>query len=299
MLINAANLRTLYTGFSTAFQGGFSGVSPLYTRIAQTVPSSTRSNEYGWLGQMPRIREWIGDRVIQNIATQGYTIRNRSFESTISVDRDDLEDDNLGIYSPLFTEFGRQSATFPDELVWDLFLKGFTTNCFDGQFFFDTDHPVLDANGVAYSVANTDGGNGTPWFLVDPSRSIKPIIYQTRRPFDLTRMDSTTDEAVFNRKEYRYGTDGRCNVGFGFWQLAWGSKQTLDAAHYEAARVGLGSLKADYGRPLGITPSLLIVPPSLEGAARKLVVNDFDAAGATNTWKGSAEILVVPWLAAA
>ncbi|KMO32486.1 Mu-like prophage major head subunit gpT family protein [Methylobacterium aquaticum] len=297
MLVNSANLRTLYTSFSTAFQGGFTGVSPLYTRVAQTVPSSTRSNEYGWLGQLPRIREWIGDRVVQNLATQGYTIRNRSFESTIAVLRDDIDDDNLGIYAPLFQEFGRASATFPDELVWALLLAGFSTNCFDGQFFFDTDHPVLDAAGNTVSFANTDGGNGTAWFLMDTTRAIKPIIYQSRRPFELTRMDAPTDEAVFNRREYRYGTDGRCNVGFGFPQLAWGSRQTLDAAHYEAARVGLSTMKGDYGRPLGINGNLLVVPPQLEGAARKLVVNDFDAMGATNTWKGSAEVLVVPWLA--
>lgn len=297
MLVNSANLRTLYTGFSTAFLGGFTGVEALYTRVAQVVPSATRVNEYGWLGQLPRIREWIGDRVVQNLATQGYTIRNRSFESTIAVNRDDIEDDNLGIYSPLFTEFGRQSATFPDELVWSLLLAGFSTNCFDGQFFFDTDHPVLDAVGNTQSYANTDGGSGAPWFLMDTTRAIKPIIYQSRRPFELTRMDANTDEVVFNRKEYRYGTDGRCNVGFGFPQLAWGSKQTLDAAHYEAARVGLATMKGDYGRPLGIKGNLLVVPPQLEGAARKILNNALTTGGETNQWAGTAEVLVVPWLA--
>ena len=298
MLINSANLRTLYTGFSTAFQGGFTGVQPQYTRAAMTVPSATRVNEYGWLKAMPRIREWIGDRVVQNLETQGYTIRNRSFESTIAVSKDDLDDDNLGIYAPIFSEFGRSAATFPDELVWALYKSGFSTFCFDGQYFFDTDHPVLDADGVTInSVANTDGGAGAPWFLIDDSRVIKPVIYQLRRAFDLTRMDAATDEVVFNRKEYRYGTDGRCNVGYGFWQLAWGSKQALDAAHYEAARAALANMKGDYGRPLGVQGRLLIVPPSLEGAGRRLLNSEYAAGGETNPWKGTAELLVVPWLA--
>ena len=298
MLINAANLRTLYTGYSAAFAAGVAAAgAPLYPRIATVVPPATRSNEYGWLGQMPRIREWIGDRVIQNLDTKGYTIRNRSFESTIEVNRDDIEDDNLGIYTPMFNEFGRSASTFPDELVWALFLAGFNTPCFDGQYFFDTDHPVLDADGNVYSVSNFGGGSGTPWFLVDDSRAIKPIIYQTRRAFEMTRMDAATDEVVFNRKAYRYGTDGRCNVGFGFWQLAHGSRQPLNAASYEAARVQLSTLKADYGRPLGVTGRLLIVPPALEGAARRLLNSEYAAGGETNQWKGSAELLVVPWLA--
>ena len=298
MLINAANLRTLYTGYSAAFAAGIAAAgAPLYGRIATVVPSSTRSNEYGWLGQMPRIREWIGDRVIQNLDTAGYTIKNRTFESTIAVGRDDIEDDNIGIYTPMFTEFGRASATFPDELVWALLAAGFTTPCFDGQYFFDVDHPVLDERGNVYSVSNTQGGSGAAWFLVDDSRAIKPLIFQNRRPFQLTRMDADTDEAVFNRKEYRYGTDGRCNVGFGFWQLAHGSRQPLNAANYEAARVSLASLKADRGRPLGVSGRLLIVPPALEGAARKLLNSEYAAGGETNQWARTADLLVVPWLA--
>lgn len=298
MLVNVANLRTLYTGYSAAFAGGVAAAgAPLYTRVATVVPSATRSNEYGWLGQMPRIREWIGDRVVQNLDTKGYTIKNRSFESTIAVSRDDIEDDNIGIYTPMFTEFGRSSATFPDELTWGLFSAGFNTPCFDGQYFFDTDHPVLDADGNPYSVSNFGGGSGIPWFLVDDSRAIKPIIFQNRRPFELTRMDALTDEVVFNSKQFRYGTDGRCNVGFGFWQLAHGSRQPLNAASYEAARVQLASQKADYGRPLGVQGRLLIVPPALEGAARKLLNSEYAAGGETNQWKGTAELLVVPWLA--
>jgi phage major head subunit gpT-like protein len=50
------------------------------------------------------------------------------------------------------------------------------------------------------------------------------------------------------------------------------------------------------GKPLGITPSLLVVPPDLEAEAREILMNERDAQGATNKWKGSAELLVLPWL---
>ena len=296
MILTPPNLRTLYTGYSSAFQSGFNGVEPQYKRAAMIVPSATRSTEYGWLGEFPRIREWIGDRIVQNLSVKGYTIKNRSFESTIGVKRDDIEDDQYGVYTPMFSELGRLSASFPDELTWDLLKAGFNTPCFDGQYFFDTDHPVEDEDGEPYSVSNFGGGTGTPWFLIDDSRAVKPIIFQERRPFQLTRMDAPTDEVVFNRAEYRYGTEGRCNVGFGFWQLAYGSKQPLDAASYEAARVSLGSMRGDRGRPLGISGKLLIVPPALEGTARKLLKSEYAAGGETNQWKDSADLLIVPWL---
>jgi phage major head subunit gpT-like protein len=108
--------------------------------------------------------------------------------------------------------------------------------------------------------------------------------------------DKDTDDNVFDRDEYVYGTDARMNVGFGFWQQAWGSKQALDAAHYETARVALTGMKGDYGRPLGINPNLLVVGASNEKAARSVVASLLVNGGETNPWAGTAEVLVVPWL---
>ena len=56
-------------------------------------------------------------------------------------------------------------------------------------------------------------------------------------------------------------------------------------------------MKGDYGRPLGIKPNLLVVPPALESAGRKILNSENASGGETNEWKGTAELLVVPWLA--
>jgi phage major head subunit gpT-like protein len=87
------------------------------------------------------------------------------------------------------------------------------------------------------------------------------------------------------------------NVGYGFWQMSWGSKQTLNAGSYATARAAISSMKGDFGRPLGLNPRLLIVPPSLESAARKIVSNDLGPNGESNEWKGTAEVMICPWLA--
>lgn len=297
MIVNATNLRMMFVGFSTLFQQARLGVEPTWSRVAMRVPSTTRTQEYGWLGEMPRVREWLGERVIQGLNTHGYAIRNRTFELTLGVDREDMEDDNLGVFSPVITEMGRAAASFPDELVWPLLPAGAVTPCYDGQYFFDTDHPVLDVNGQTYSVSNWQGGNGTPWFLIDDTRAMKPLIFQDREPFKFVAMDQPTDEVVFNQKRFRYGVDARCNAGFGLWQIAFGSRQELTAETYAAARVAMTSMKGDFARPLGLKPSLLVVPSTLEPQARTILKADRNAAGATNIWAGSAEMFMSPWLA--
>lgn len=93
MLVNRANVQGLYTGFKTTFNGAFTGVTPVWNRVAMPVNSTTSKETYAWLGQLPNFREWIGDRVAQNLKQSDYTIKNRKFEMTITVGRDEIEDD--------------------------------------------------------------------------------------------------------------------------------------------------------------------------------------------------------------
>lgn len=300
MLINSQNLDLVFTGFNSAFQRGLGQAQSQIGLVSTRVTSTGRSEKYGWLGKFPKIRKWLGDRVIHKLAAHDYAIKNEPWEGTVSVDRDDIEDDSEGLYAPMFEEMGMGVAAHPDELGWGLLKAGFDGSqglAYDGQFFFDTDHPVLDGNGDEISVANTNGGAGAGWFLADLSRPLKPIIWQVRREFDMVRLDRPDDPNVFQRKEFVYGVEGRNNVGFGLWQFTYGSKQPLDQANYEAARTALLEMKGDYGRPLGARPTHLVVPPALEKAGLELVNSERNAAGATNVYKGTAKLEVVPWLA--
>jgi phage major head subunit gpT-like protein len=298
MIINSANLDALRVGFKTSFQGAFSAVQSQRDRVATTIPSTAGENIYGWLGELSSMQKWLGARAIDNLKSSDYRIKNESWEKTVGVDRNDIEDDTLGQYATRFDMLGRTAARHPEQLVFEALKNGFVTECYDGQYFFDTDHPVIDEDGVTInSVANTDGGSGTPWFLLAASEVIKPIIFQSRKAPNFVNMDRETDGNVFMNRQFIYGVDARYAVGYGFWQMAWGSKQTLDATHYATARAAIYGRKGDHGVPMGLTPNLLVVPPALESAARKLLNSEYAAGGETNEWKGTAELLVVPWLA--
>lgn len=59
------------------------------------------------------------------------------------------------------------------------------------------------------------------------------------------------------------------------------------------------TLKSDEGRPLGVKPNKLVVGPTLEQAALKLINTEMvseDGVSVSNEWVGSIEVVVVPWL---
>lgn len=292
MIINQAALSGIYKTFSTIFKEALAAAASQVDLIAMRVPSTGRSVDYKWLGNFPQMREWLGDRVIKDLSGFHYEVLNKPFESTIEVDRDDIEDDQIGVYTPMIQGLAQSAKVHPDILAFALLALGFSTRCYDGQYFFDTDHEV---KGV--SVANSAGGSGTGWYLMDLSRPIKPIILQIRKVPEFVAMDKPDDENAFMRKKYRYGVDDRKNVGFGLWQLAYGSKQTLDTTAYAAARAAMMSFTNDEGTPLGVKPTHLVVPPTLESAGRTVLEAEKNANGSSNVWYHTAELVVVPWLA--
>lgn len=292
MDITHANLAGLNTGFNTAFNERLTGVATTYARVAMTVQSTTSQTTYPKLADLPAMREWVGERFVNQVDVDGFVIRNRKFENTVSVPIDAIQDDQYGVYAPLFADLGQTAAELPDDLVWDQLASGFATTHYDGQFFFDTDHPVENQDGVISSVSNFGGGSGTAWYLIDTTRAIKPLIFQDRQPAQLTAKTSLTDDNVFYADAFVWGAKRRCAAGFGAWQLAFASKQTLNAANYAAARAAMLGMTGHRGRKLNLRPSLLVVPPSLEGAARAILLAEMDAAGATNLWRNTAELHV-------
>lgn len=81
MVINKQNIDHLFIGYSTAFNKAFNDAETNYSKIAMVVPSSTRETTYAWMGQIPSMREWIGDREIQNLIAHDYTIKNKTYIS--------------------------------------------------------------------------------------------------------------------------------------------------------------------------------------------------------------------------
>lgn len=296
MDINAANLRSIYTSTLTLFNAGLEAVKPLYPIVAMTVKSTTSANEYPKLDDLPGIREWVGDRIVNSLSARKYTIENRTFEGTIGLSRDQIEDDQVGLLSPIASQFGQSAGEFPDSLIFPLFKNGDKMRCYDDQYFFDADHPGFGENGEEISVSNITKGDKPAWYLIDDTKVIKPMIFQERRPFKLVVRDKTDDPNTFEKNEILYGVDGRCNAGYGLWQLAHKATVELNADNYAKVRAAMTTIRKRNGQVINIRPTKLLVPPNLVGAARQLLLAE-NIEGSTNVWRNTAEPVEIPLLA--
>ena len=285
MTLPAETYNAIYVSGRSNYNKGFREIKTHYKEISETISSQTKSNTYSWLGEWPAVREWIGERYIKELSKHGYTIRNRKWESTVKVERDDIEDDQLGTYAPMFKALGTLTAKHPDKLIFDLLMDGFTENCYDGKPFFAADHPV-----GGDSVSNTTGSSGPLWFLLDTNQPLKPLIFQRRRPPSFLALQSS--ERAVLRHEYLYGVDFRYSGGYGFWQMAYGGKGAFTKAALRSARKAMRLYKKENGEPLEIEPNLLVVGPSNSDAAADILDVKQDVQGATNVEHNKLKILM-------
>jgi phage major head subunit gpT-like protein len=146
-------LRTLTKKFDKRVMAA----QPFYPQVCTIVPSDGLNEEYGLLGNMPGIREWLGDRQFKELRAGKFTIENKHWESSLAIKKTDIADDRMSMYGPLMEELGQEAAHHPDELFYAALVAGETTECFDGQNFFDTDHAWGDSgtqdNDLTYAAA--------------------------------------------------------------------------------------------------------------------------------------------------
>lgn len=146
LIVNKANLEAVFLNLKTTFNRAFEAAPSLWQQTTMLVPSGSSQNNYNWLSRFPKMRKWVGEKFVKSFEAFKYSIVNDDWEATVAVNRNDIEDDTLGIYSPMAQDAGWSAKQLPDEIDADLKNNAFETECYDGQYFYDTDHPVAGAS---------------------------------------------------------------------------------------------------------------------------------------------------------
>lgn len=178
MDLTKPNIDFVYYGLDQSFRGAYADQPTFWKQFAMEIPSGTRENHYAWTGRLPKMREWVGERQLRNYASRAYVLPNKDFEETLQLDRNDILDDQFGIYSQFAKDLGVQCALLQDDQVTSVLESGTTNLCFDGQPFFNNAHPVDVDNpsGTTYQNNYDNTSNGG-----NASMPLTPANYQTVR----------------------------------------------------------------------------------------------------------------------
>ena len=292
--------RLLEAGLRAVFFDAYEAAPVSWEQIATVVPSEHDTEKYAWLGASPKMREFKDERVPAGLLEHDFSIKNRTWEASIAVDRAALEDDQYGQIKLRVQSMADEARRHQDELVFGLLKDGFTGLCYDSQYFFDTDHSEGDSgtqsnkgtsalSAVSLQTAFTammkfkdDKGkpmgiipdtlivpadlkwtamellesvyapdtaanktdtrknvlsgalslvvspyltDSNDWLLLCTKRIVKPVIFQSRTPVEFSALEGNSENG-FMRDQYVYGVRARYNVGYGLWQMAYGSQAT-------------------------------------------------------------------------
>ena len=162
--LNKTKFDAATKGFQTLFNKGLTVVNPLWDLLAMLVPSSTAEEIYNWLGELPQMREWVGERQLRDLKAYDFSVTNKDHELTVGVEVNAIQDDRIGVYAPLMSNMGESVAAYPDKLVFGLLNDGFTAKSYDNVAFFATNHPNGDAgtfsNKATAALSSTSYGAG-------------------------------------------------------------------------------------------------------------------------------------------
>jgi len=143
MVINSSNLDALFIAFSKVFSNAYmTTAAPLLENIGSRIPSNTRDQRYPIVQTISgAMRQWQGERRLENIVVDGFVVTNKLWENTIAIQRTEIEDDQYAVYSDmLIPNLARHAKLLPDIQIAQAISDNATG--FDGVAFFATNHPI-------------------------------------------------------------------------------------------------------------------------------------------------------------
>lgn len=129
--------------------------TPFWPTLAMKVDSSGADEKYAWLGSSPGMREWLGNREFNQLASADYTLKNKKWESSEEFEKDDIDDDRMGGFRLRVEQLADEATYHPDELLFSVINNGESLACYDGQYYFDTDH-AWGKSGTQSNLLSTD-----------------------------------------------------------------------------------------------------------------------------------------------
>lgn len=148
-------------------------------RIVTTVNTTQPIQKYGWLGTVPPMREFLDERRPSGLAAYAVTIEDKVFETSISVERKALEDDQLDLIRLRVRDMAARVASHRHQIAVEALVNGFTGLGYDGVSLFNTAHPTVASstysNRTTAALSSTSLGDAINSMMTVPDDQGTPM----------------------------------------------------------------------------------------------------------------------------
>lgn len=131
-----------------------SGTDRGLLNIALAAPSNGKEEDYGWMGAMPAVSEFLSEAHLEQLTEDGFTLRNKDWHAPVQIRKSDFEDDKTGQAAMIGQMLAQQLAKHPARLIIDLIIAADSNLAYDGVAF------ISNASGVRVN-DNLLTGTGT------------------------------------------------------------------------------------------------------------------------------------------
>lgn len=184
MLITPKSLDGLFVTYMAHYEMGARSAVPVHPQIADVFSMPVGEFNFPIPEGFPAFRAWPKgkERTWQNLAAHNTKLVTGDYELSVVIPRDAIRYDQYSVFSRDFANAGKRSQLVWDDLAFAALLAGKTAICYDGQEFFDTQHPVRPS---------------------DTASAVQSNLH-TSRAFNETNLDTTLGEFLAWK-----GPDGR------------------------------------------------------------------------------------------
>jgi phage major head subunit gpT-like protein len=156
-MIDRAKVEAAFVVFSTVFDMKLSNTPVIYPQIATVIPGVSERVEFKWLGSIPTLKRWIGDRTLQRLRGETQALTTEWWANGIEVDVDDLNNEaKYGMIVKRIRSMAQAAARRMDDQVVSYYVNGFSGSLgvtYDNQYLYDTDHTAA-GNGTGVLQSN-------------------------------------------------------------------------------------------------------------------------------------------------
>lgn len=116
----------------------------IWDEIATTVPMSKKSIDMKWIGDLPQMQKWLGERKISELQVNNYIVTAQKWANGVKFSEDDVEDDELGFIIPKVKQLATMAIQHRVNRIVNVLIDGFNATPeykgYDAQPLFSAAH---------------------------------------------------------------------------------------------------------------------------------------------------------------